>query len=298
MKMIRMHLFFCLFTAFIFTSNLVAEPHKIIYLISPPRSLSVAFTRMMQQRGDCAILHEPHQFMYCRDYASKWVHVFKGDSFQTGQELREHVLKLAEDKHVFLKEMSFALKPFLLDDREWIACSDVHFVFLVRNPHHSIISWYKRNPLVFDEGYSYVCGYKPLYELFQEIAPYAKNKLHVIYTEDLYTNPEKTVKAFCDAVGIAYMPEALEWQDLGESFTGDAEWHELKHPEHTQYWHGAAIRSSHFGSPSLYEVDERGVPTFSEIENEEHRAAIRTVYEENLRYYRLFKEAVENEGAD
>lgn len=37
-------------------------PHKIIYLISPPRSLSTLFLRMMHNRGDFLVMNEPAQY--------------------------------------------------------------------------------------------------------------------------------------------------------------------------------------------------------------------------------------------
>ena len=55
------------FTAFIFTlANLAhAEaPHKIIYFISTPRSLSTVFTRMIYGMGTFEIFHEPSQPIY------------------------------------------------------------------------------------------------------------------------------------------------------------------------------------------------------------------------------------------
>ena len=39
--------------------------HKIIYLISPPRSLSVALLRAMYERGDFQVISEPSHCVYC-----------------------------------------------------------------------------------------------------------------------------------------------------------------------------------------------------------------------------------------
>jgi hypothetical protein len=265
------------------TSELVAV-NKIIYLISPPRSLSVAFLRMMQARGDFEVMHEPSQCAWAVSAAPDLAEIlFKKDVFQTYSEVKRCIFEKAQQRPVFVKEMSFAVQEFIMQDRELVENPQVHFVFLVRNPHHSTISFYNRLQKVADD-LAYVIGYQALFEIYSDVQARSVHKPVIILSEDLYTKPRETIEQFCKAVDIPFKEEALSWQDLGEHFTGDKEWSEIKHKNFTQHWHGDAIRSTAFGKPTEYEVDADGKPTFDEVAPE-HRQAFQDAYEVNLAYY-------------
>lgn len=263
--------------------------NKIVYLISPPRSLSVAFLRMMQSRGDFTIMHEPSQFAFNLSYSPELVqNWFRPHALTSFDQVKTSILKEAEHRHVFVKEMSFAVRDFHTTDFELIQNPNVYFVFLVRSPHHTTISMYTKFKDFFDSlawQFPDVISYKAQYEIFMAVKAHGFNLPYVIRTEDLYTNPQETVQKFCDHVGIAFKPESLEWNDLGASFDGQKEWHEIKHTESIHHWHGDAIRSIGFGKPRSYEVDEHGSPTFSEIANLEHRKICEQVYREQMVYY-------------
>lgn len=265
--------------------------HKIIYLISPPRSLSVAFLRMMETRGDFAILHEPSQLawnlLHSPELVQNW---YLPNAPRSFIEVKNIILQTAEHHNVFVKEMSFAVRDFLLNDFDLMKNPQVYFVFLVRNPHHTTISMYKKIISVFDAvayELSEAMGYQALYETFKTVKQHAAQEPYIMLTEDLYNNPEETIQKFCNHVGIDFKPESLHWSDLGEHFTGDQAWHEIKYKEITHHWHGDAIRSTGFSKPNSYEVDEYGNPTFAEITNPEHRDTCKKIYLEQLFYYNL-----------
>lgn len=275
----------------VFFANVSLHSHnKIIYLISPPRSLSVAFMRMMEARGDFAIMHEPSQWAFNKsvhhDFVESW---FIPEAAQTFDEVKERIFEQAKHTNVFVKEMSFAVDQFLLHDQEFIANPHVHFVFLLRNPHHAIISFYNRRNEVEDNNtsFAHLVGYQACYEIFQKIKSVAARKPYIILSEDLYTNPEATIKAFCAQVGIEYLSESLSWDNLGSGFNGQKEWHEIKYAETTQHWHGDAIKSTGFGRPHQYKVDEKGNSTFEEICNPLRKKICEDAYVENMKYYNL-----------
>lgn len=253
-------------------------------MISPPRSLSVAFLRMMQARGDFVVMNEPSQWAYDKIYykelCESW---FKPDTCQTFDEVKTKIFKAAQNSYVFVKEMSFAVEEFLLNDDEMINNPNVHFVFLLRNPHHSVISFYKKS-LSVPNGLSNLMGYRATYNIFEKIKNRIFTAPFIISTEDLYREPKKMVQALCDKLDIEFKEESLNWENLGNNFEGQ-EWHETKYKELTHLWHGEAIKSSGFGTPTVYEIDAQGKPTFSEIGNIDHRKAYQEVYEENLHYY-------------
>lgn len=229
--------------------------NKIIYLVSPPRSLSVAFLRMMHARGDFSIMHEPSQPVFNRMHSPDIVqNYFRKNSFQSFYEVKTAILQEVEKHNVFVKEISFAVEDFHLNDAELMKNPHVYFVFLIRNPHHTIISFYKKVAPIFDQiayQISDLIGYKSLYSIFKAAKQHAAQAPYIIYTEDLYNNPQETIKRFCQHIGIAFKPESLHWDNLGEHFDGQA-WHEAKHKELIHYWHGDAIKSTGFEKPTSY----------------------------------------------
>ncbi len=271
---------------------LQAAEQKIVFLISPPRSLSVTFLRMMGQRGDFAIFHEPgiaaFNFIYDPIFANT---TFRSEALHTFQEVHDLILQTAENRQVFVKEMGFAAHEYLPQMSDVLSKPEAYFVFLIRNPHHSLISHYKKHPEVYDALHK-VLSYKELYSIYREIQSKSTNPPLILLTVELYARPRETVQYFCDAVKIPFKEESLHWEDLGDQFSGLDEWKETKYQAMTQHWHKDAIRSTGFGMPmTAYAVDEEKRPTFEEIKNLEHREVYQRIYDENMPYYRLLVEA-------
>lgn len=169
---------------------------------------------------------------------------------------------------------------------EFIQNKNVHFVFLLRNPHESLISFYKKSrscPAILN----YIIGYEPFYNIVQKVKMKSTNKLTVILTEDLCGNPEKVIKEFCDSLSIPFIPESLHWSSEDQIFDYQKGWHEIKTNEAMQIWHGEAIKSSSFGKLNKYSVDEEGNPTFEEIIDPEHKETYKLSYLYNLKFYRM-----------
>lgn len=262
--------------------------HKIIYMISPPRSLSVAFLRMMEARKDFVVMHEPSQRTFCLKHvpilAKEW---FLSDAPATYAEVKQQIFEKSKTSNVFVKEMSFAVEDLLLYDFELAKNPDVYFIFLVRNPHHSILSFYKRTDQT-DDQFSFLIGYEAQYKLFERLRQTSVNPVFILRSEDLYERPREVIQSFCKAMDIPFLEHSLRWDDLGEDFKGQKEWSEIKPQQLTHHWHSDAIRSQGFGRPSDYAVDENGVPTFVEVQNEADRKTCQEAYlENNLAYQKL-----------
>jgi Sulfotransferase domain len=265
--------------------SLNGAPHKIVYLVSPPRSLSVSLARMFHARGDFTVFIEPSMFAYAHysgaDYALPW---FQKNAFPNYEEGKKEIFAAAEKKDVLVKEISFSLEPFL--DQELLQSEQVHFVFLLRNPHHSIISFYQKDKMQFSTVNT-LLGYEPLYNILQKVEKEAKNKPLLMLTEELYNDPEGAIQALCSHLEIPYLPEALHWQGQASPSTLGPEWHEYKIQERALLWHNEAFSSSGFGKPGQYAVDPFGHPTFEEIENPSDRAFYADAYLYSLRFYYL-----------
>lgn len=283
--------FLCIVTACSFATQ--SDDHKIIILVSPPRSLSTAFLRMMEARGDFYIMHEPFIKPYWTNMSSSIFskeQLFRPETLETVEKVKQAILEKSQCSNVFVKEMSFSIRDFLLDDIDLLKQKNVYFVFLLRNPHHVVISFYRKAKMKGEDLSDFIgwIDYKSVYELCNHVKKHGANVPILLRSEDLYINSEETIRQFCYAADIIFMPESLSWQDLGASFTGEHEWNDPKYQELVHYWHADAIHSTGFSVPSHYEIDDAGDPTFNEITDEKDRDICKKTYEENVIYYQKF----------
>lgn len=279
-------------------SSTIFAGKKILFLVSTPRSLSTAFLRAIQARGEVDarygmdVFNEPFMPVWWANNGTGAQAVYREDSLvKTYQPIVDQLLQEAEQKPIFIKEQSFIVQSLLRNDDRLFTNPDVTFAMLLRNPHHSIISFYNKLGKVID-GFSAIVGHKGCYEVFQEIKTRTGKAPEIVISEDLYGHSYEAMQRFCERVDIPFVPEALRWQSLGSSFDGTQLWHEAKKQDKAQYWHGDAIMSTGFEKPRQYDVDEQGNPTFSEIEKLEDREACKKVYEENTYYYNLILQSV------
>lgn len=270
-------------------SMMIGVEHKIVIQVSPPRCLSTASLRAWQARGDFQVMNEPFisafilQDENSKNITEQW---WRADAPLTFDVVHQKILQMAQAGPVFVKEESFVVKTYLESNPSLLYDPNVYFVFLIRNPHHSVSSFYKGHGRV-TENFSYYAGFQPCYEVFEMVQQLGMNRPILLHAEDLYTQPYEITQQLCAALDIPFLENMLEWDNLGSSFTGIQEWHELKNPELTHRWHGAAIRSTRFHRPNEYEVDEQGEPTFAEIAHEADRAACMEAYYANKKYYDL-----------
>ena len=78
--------------------------------------------------------------------------------------------------------------------------------FLIRDPAKAIASYYAMNPNVTVEeiGLKQLCG---IYEqaLLMDTRPI------VVDADDLEDDPEGSINAYCQALGIPFLPDSLSW---------------------------------------------------------------------------------------
>ncbi|MEC7838789.1 MAG: hypothetical protein VX777_01970 [Chlamydiota bacterium] len=264
------------------------EPYKIVCLISGPRSLSTVFLRIIETRGDFIIYNEPtipvYDKVHFKEYTKDW---FREDSHETFEDVKRNLFESQKLSNVFVKEMSFSSHDYYVNDLSFMKNSSIHFVFLLRNPHHTTLSFYNKveevSPMMSD-----LIGVKKLYHMYEMALKHNPNPVQIIQSEDLYNSPQETINKFCKELGIPYKEKALKWKKYGENFQGHKEWNEQKSGSIIHHWHGRAIESQKIGKPTVYDVDRLGNPTFSEVVSPEHRRELKRVYRENLDYYRRF----------
>lgn len=243
--------------------------HKIVFVISPPRSVSTALMQSFYNRGDFEIYHEniltandsrdPTQAEVSKD----WYYEDRPTSFQ---EVKTSILNSAKTKNVLVKEMSFVMDEFLIENADLLVMENVYFVILVRNPADTVVSY--ANKLEFKDAYKphihKWMGYESVYTVMN-LCKKAKNKFMVVRSEELTRNPESTLRGVCDYLQLRFKDSMIQWTPPGDKFTGKHEWHETKNTTLVQHWHGSVLQSSNFVPSNVYAKDADGNPLIEKI---------------------------------
>ena len=230
-------------------------------LWATPRSTSTAFEWMMRQRGDFACFHEPwnETYYYGEDrvsdrdadvepkpghtYASVWAELEQAE---------------ADTGAVFVKDFAYSVEHQLSDDR----LEAMTHSFLIRDPRRVIQGLAKHWPdCTYDE-----VGFESLHRLFERLADRDGTPPPVMASADLLDDPAGTTAAYCAAVGIPFLPDALEWEQGERS---EVSWY----GEGTGPWHDNLRASTGIQKPKteyppieddprLVEFYERSLPLY------------------------------------
>jgi len=185
--------------------------HKIIALWAVPRSTSTAFEHMMKQRGDLDCLHEPFGEAWYHGETPMWPRFPEGGETRPGLSLEgvwEDIKARAEKGPVFIKDFPNYISHMW--DEEFLS----HFThaFLIRDPAKTITSMHDKWP-DFDE---LEIGFPEQRALFDLLTAIHGRRPFVIDSDDLLENPAAVTRAFCEAVDIPFIEEALTWEAGGK----------------------------------------------------------------------------------
>ena len=119
-----------------------------------------------------------------------------------------------------------------------------HFThaFLIRDPAKTISSMFDKWP-DFDE---LEVGFPEQRALFDLLTALNGTLPPVIDSDDLLENPDRMVEAFCDAVGISFIPEAMTWEPGGD-------------PSAHSWWDGGSFHANLAQSTGLTPQERRYV---------------------------------------
>jgi Sulfotransferase domain len=226
---------------------------KPVALWAVPRSVSTALERVFVERGDFKVFHEPFSVSYY--YSPER----RSERFATAQTKQEYgygeILDLmlgVEEKRVYFKDMAYHVAGLI--NEEFV--SRFTNTFIIRNPAPVIASLSRFWPdFTLEET-----GYEEQHRLF-ELAVENGEDPAVVDAADLTADPEATIRAYCEKLGVPFMPESLAWEP------GDVpEW------EMWTEWHEEVQDSTGIKSEPL--EDDTEVP-----------AGLESVYESCLPYY-------------
>ncbi|MGH3164925.1 MAG: sulfotransferase family protein [Trebonia sp.] len=210
-----------------------------LMLWSAPRSRSTAFFRMMAERGDFTVVHEP--FSYLGEFGHTDV---GGTRVSSAAELLGALRGFPGP--VFAKETTGHRYPEVVADPAFL--SGMTHTFLIRDPRETIPSYLNLYPGAPVEK----IGYESLHEIYTAVTRLTEREPVVIDAGDLMRNPAGTVAAYCAGAGIPFIPEALTWEPAQRP-----EW------QPSRRWHEAVAASSGLGTASVSSPDPGPGPAVS-----------------------------------
>lgn len=211
---------------------------KIIAMWAHQRAMSTAFLRMMLERGDVTVIHEP--LVTLIDTGRVSVPDVDGSTIEVNSEaaLFAQMRVLAQTRPVFFKDTVEHRYRYLFEHPEAIA--DFEHTFIVREPHRTISSLYHMKPTI-------TCpevGYEHLFEIFELVSSMKTSPPLVIDAERLVADPRTVIASWCRETGLPFLDHALTWQPEDRP-----EW------QRTRQWHTGVSQSSGFSAQQHdYEV--------------------------------------------
>ncbi len=201
----------------------------IVALWTHPRSISTAFERIMMERGDFNVLHEPFSYYYYvhNDTATIPQEYVDPDHPTAYPAIREHIIAAADAAPVFFKDMCSHCEEPLASDGPFL--QRLVNTFLIRNPERAIPSYYAMNKAVTSRE----IGYEQLHAVFEKAAALTGKTPVVVDATDLENDPDGTMAAYCKAIGVPFIREAMTWK-----VSHQKEWDIWKE------WHADAAKST------------------------------------------------------
>ncbi len=197
---------------------------SILVLWATPRSTSTAFEWMMRQRGDFACRHEPFGEAWYQGEDLRWpratVETRRTPGLSFASVWRD-LQAAAETGPVFIKDFPHHIKHM------WDDAFLDRFMhsFLIRDPAKVLTSMFKHW-----ENFDLVeTGFVEQRELFDRIAQRDGAVPPVIDSDDLLEAPAQIVEAYCTALNIPFLEDALTWEpgDRSEvSWYDGGSWHD------------------------------------------------------------------------
>ena len=167
----------------------------------------------MVERGDHTVFDEPfsQRYYFSCERSSDRFPAARSDA--TAGALLELIHSAAAQGPVFVKDMAYQADD-LLDEHNLSGFTNT---YLVRDPLAALSSLERMWPDFTDDE----AGYGSLGRAF-DLAPGP-----VLESDDLASDPDGLIRAWCDAVGIDFDPDALSWEPgMIDEWTHWGEWYQ------------------------------------------------------------------------
>lgn len=206
----------------------------LLALWSAPRCRSTAFLRMMVQRGDFEVVHEP--FSHVADFGVARV---AGREIRSETDVIAALRGLSKERPVFFKDTTDFHYPRVLADASFLR--EVTHTFIIRDPHAAIASHHRLEPGLDRDS----IGFARLHEMFAAVRRVARTEPVVIDADDLVSAPQAIVSEYCRRVQIRFLPDSLTWPPK-----------QLLAWQRTARWHTAVSATTGFCRPDADDATE------------------------------------------
>lgn len=196
--------------------------HPIHILWCHPRSMSTAVERVMRERGDLTILHEPLINHYYIRRGTRTFPNFEPDPEQPQDywSVRETMIELARRGPVFAKDQAYYALDELLEDEEFLR--RVRHAFLVRDPRAAVLSYYRKDPDLLDEEVGLVSQLR-LHDRLRELGIASV----ILRSEIIQTAAEAELGRWWAHSGLSSAPHAFRWsRGAVEDWNFVSDWHD------------------------------------------------------------------------
>ncbi|XP_072024659.1 uncharacterized protein [Amphiura filiformis] len=257
-----------------------------VMLWSLPRSVSTSFLKCITNVPNSQTWYEPYYMAFHFSNYGKhrkaligtlqdvWG-VTDGDTATFGSAISGGYWA-ADKSHAWIKSQLESVPP---NKKEIVFCKDIssgidglyeyipdgfRHSFLIRHPYKVFESWDRMiNRAIEDESKRMKISelpefllpsgfyYKEQYDLYQHVKEHYEPNSVIIDTDDLLADPSRVLKAYCQAVGIPYSDDLLQWQPGRECM--DQQWMIAKEQIMAQNFgnhHAETLTSTCFGKPT------------------------------------------------
>lgn len=186
-----------------------------------PRSMSTAVERIMRERGDLQVLHEPFMYAY---YLGGDRPKFAGFEPEAGHpihygDIRDMIRAQAEAGPVFFKDMGYYVTRTLTRDAAF--ARQMHHCFLIRDPAESILSYVKRQRDFTSEE----VGLEAQWQLYAALVGMGLSP-RVLCADDIRRDPARAMAGYWGDAGLPHRADALSWDaSVPEGWRSVETWH-------------------------------------------------------------------------
>jgi hypothetical protein len=215
------------------TTGLVVDVNPLIGLWAHPRSVSTAFVRMMMERGDVTVVHEP--LVHLTDFGAVTMpDGCGGRTTATDPAAVFAAMRAAATvRPVFFKDTLEYRYDYLFEHADQMR--GITHTFIIRDPVRTINS---HRAIKADVSCSDI-GFEHQWQLFELAWSATGQRPLVVSAERLLAEPAAVVAAYCSAVGLPFLPHALHWRPEDRAEFGP-----------NRKWHLDAIASAGFTAPA------------------------------------------------
>lgn len=195
----------------------------------------------MRERGDLICFHEPFMYdYYVNRKAGNMPHFDIDDTHPvTYNEIRDAILRQAQTRNVFIKDMSYYVVDRITSDQS--IAPYLTNCFLIRDPLAAITSYAKLdNGLTSEE-----VGIEAQWRHFDALSTSSYTPI-VLEAADIRANPAQLITQWWNLIGLPPCDQAFEWNDVVPK-----DWKQVTD------WHQQAILSQQIKPPDAMERERQ-----------------------------------------